>query len=113
MTVTCSMSTDPRIAPPSKPRPGIEIAREVERRLRSSGHLALLDVSAEVHAGTVRLRGHLPTYYLKQVAQSVVGDIAGVSQVVNQIAVLGPAGHPPLGRDRDREVTPDEGPHPS
>lgn len=84
-------------APGVRPRAGL--ALEVERRLRRSGYLALRDVSCDLHAGIVRLRGRLPTYYLKQVAQAIVSEIAGVHQVINHIEIVAPAGRPPLGRE--------------
>jgi hypothetical protein len=34
------------------------------------------------------LRGFLPTYYLKQMAQASVSDIAGVRTVANHIEVM-------------------------
>jgi hypothetical protein len=38
------------------------------------------------------LRGHLPSYYLKQLAQEAVADTPGVGRVENQIDVTPPAG---------------------
>jgi osmotically-inducible protein OsmY len=35
------------------------------------------------------LWGHLPTYYLKQIAQTAVGGIAGVERIKNEIKVDG------------------------
>jgi hypothetical protein len=37
------------------------------------------------------LRGRLPTYYLKQVAQEAVAHLEGVQGVENQIQVVPPA----------------------
>ena len=64
------------IGPDSSNR--FEIGHEVEARFRRAGYLALRDVACDVRAGTVRLQGHLPTYYLKQVAQQVAGEVEGV-----------------------------------
>jgi osmotically-inducible protein OsmY len=71
-----------------------EIAREAEERLGRSIYWALRDVSCEVRAGIALLRGHLPGYYLKQVAQAVVGDVEGVRAVVNLIDVVSPSCRP-------------------
>jgi CheY-like chemotaxis protein len=63
------------------------IQEESERRLRSNPYLALKSISCEYHYGVLLLRGCLPTYYLKQVAQAVVAGIEGVVRVDNQIQV--------------------------
>ena len=81
------------------------IRREAEARLRRSGYLALRDVACEARDGVVHLRGHLPTYDLKQVAQSVASGVAGVRRVVNHIEVLAPAGRAPIGGDRVAKST--------
>jgi osmotically-inducible protein OsmY len=41
--------------------------------------------------GVLVLRGCLPTYYLKQVAQEVVVSVQGVERIDNQIQVVTPA----------------------
>jgi hypothetical protein len=65
--------------------PGIDL--EVKVQFRSSGYLALRGVTCEFHSGTARIRGHLPTFYLKQMAQEIVCAVVGVRSVVNQIEV--------------------------
>ena len=59
-----------------------------ERALRNSPYLILRNVTCEYQEGVLTLRGCLPTYYLKQVAQAVVAPVDGVRQVVNEIEVL-------------------------
>jgi osmotically-inducible protein OsmY len=59
-----------------------------ERALRSSPYLALRNVTCDCRDGVLTLRGCLPTYYLKQVAQAVVARLEGVRQVVNEIQVV-------------------------
>jgi osmotically-inducible protein OsmY len=59
-----------------------------ERALRNSPYLALRNVTCEYQDGALTLRGHLPTYYLKQVAQAVVARVEGVRRVVNEVEVL-------------------------
>ncbi|WP_406695619.1 BON domain-containing protein [Singulisphaera sp. Ch08] len=100
-TVTVSLSPLPDRELPAAPRACLEASfgREVERRLRGSGYLALRGLSCELHAGIARLRGRVPTYYLKQVAQAIVSEIDGVRQVINQIEIVAPAGRSPLGRE--------------
>ena len=61
-----------------------------ERRLRSNSHLALKGVSCENLDGVLFLRGRLPTYYLKQLAQEAVVGLAGVQRIDKQIRVISP-----------------------
>src|SRR5262245_24327609 len=64
-----------------------------ERGLRSSRYSALQHVSCDCRGGVLVLRGCLPTYYLKQVAQEVVAHLEGVEGVENQIQVVPGASH--------------------
>ena len=64
---------------------GIDL--EVKVQFRRSGYLALQRVTCEFHDGTAWLHGHLPTFYLKQMAQEIVCAVVGVRSVVNQIEV--------------------------
>ena len=74
------------LAPPSARRPGP--ADLAERALCNSPYLSLRNVACAYQDGVLTLRGCLPTYYLKQVAQAVVGRVEGVRRVVNEIEVL-------------------------
>ncbi|NQT14202.1 MAG: BON domain-containing protein, partial [Planctomycetes bacterium] len=47
----------------------------------------LRSVSCECRQGVLFLRGLLPTFYLKQLAQEAVGRVEGISQVVNETVV--------------------------
>jgi hypothetical protein len=69
-----------------------ELAR---RRLQGSPYLALRDLGCAYHDGVLTLWGSLPSHYLKHVAQTMVGDVAGVTTLVNTIAVV-----PPVRRAR-------------
>jgi osmotically-inducible protein OsmY len=64
-----------------------DIRQAAERRLQASGYTVLRDVRCDFEGGVLRLRGRLPSQYLKQVAQAVVVDLEGVSTVENQITV--------------------------
>ncbi|MBV9123610.1 MAG: BON domain-containing protein [Planctomycetes bacterium] len=59
-----------------------------EGRLRSLPYAALKQISCEDHQGVLTLRGCVPTYYLKQVAQEAVAQVPGVERIENRIAVL-------------------------
>lgn len=42
--------------------------------------------------GCLRISGKLPTYYLKQLVQEALRDIAGIEKIDNEIHVLSPTG---------------------
>jgi len=69
-------------------------ARDLKLRSQIEGALAVSDhagslrsVHVEVRAGCVILSGRLPSYYLKQVAQTDVMKVHGVMQIRNEIHV--------------------------
>lgn len=64
------------------------VAEGAETCLRHNSYLALKNVSCEYEEGVLTLRGCLPTYYLKQMAQTAVARLDGVEQVVNEIEVV-------------------------
>jgi osmotically-inducible protein OsmY len=78
----------------------VEIGVEARHRLHRAGYLALRDIACDADGDALRLRGRLPTYYLKQLAQELAAEVEGVGRVINQIQVSAPAGRPPTGRDR-------------
>ena len=59
-----------------------------ERRLWESSHLALRGVSCEYKEGMLILRGRVPTYYLKQLAQTLMKDLNGIELIVNRVEVV-------------------------
>jgi len=69
----------------SKPRAIVETAR---RRLRECPHLTMQRVWCELQEGRLFLRGQVPSFYLKQLAQTAVVGLEGVGQVVNEIEVI-------------------------
>ena len=80
-------------ATPSRtPQPSLlELA---EGCLRRTPYLALKNVACDCRDGVLVLRGCLPSYYLKQVAQEVVAhQVKGVGRLDNQIQVVPPASH--------------------
>ena len=100
MTRVFSQAPDRELAAVPVMLPRGSLGLEAERRLWGSGYLALRDVSCEVHAEIARLRGRLPSYYLKQMAQAIVAEIEGVRRVVNLIEIAIPPRRSPLGRER-------------
>ena len=61
------------------------MARE---RLDKSPYTTLRGVACEYRHGVLLLRGQLPSFYHKQLAQEAVARLPGVTQVVNEIEVL-------------------------
>jgi len=70
-----------------------EVVEQAETRLRNSPYLALRMVSCETRNGMLVLRGSLPTYYLKQLAQATVAGTPGTPPVLNEIEVTGSGRH--------------------
>jgi hypothetical protein len=61
-----------------------QIARGV---LRQSAYMELRELSCDFNGGVLTLRGRVPTYYLKQLAQEAVADVPGVITVQNGVEV--------------------------
>jgi hypothetical protein len=70
------------------------VADRAEGCLRGNAYLALKNVSCDYREGVLTLRGCLPTYYLKQIAQTAVGGLDGVQKIVNLIQVVPPSRSP-------------------
>jgi CheY-like chemotaxis protein len=92
-------SQDPSAAllPPAGSRAATvpDAGEAAENRLRRHRYLALRHVSCECHDGVLTLRGCLPTYYLKQLAQAAVVGIEGVERIENEIEIVGRSPAPP------------------
>jgi osmotically-inducible protein OsmY len=65
------------------------IAEEAQRRLRASGYVSLRSVKCKCRNNIVTLSGRLPSFYLKQLAQTEVLAVPFVAALVNNIDVLG------------------------
>jgi osmotically-inducible protein OsmY len=101
MDLSVLLSTDCEIATQARP-PATTVGRKAEDLLRRSGYLALRDVSCVALGGALYLRGRLPTYYLKQVAQEIAASVAGACRIINRIEVTAPGERPSVGRDPGR-----------
>src|SRR5262245_40139893 len=72
-----------------RPDPQASIQEVAERALRSGPYPALKKLSCDYQGGVLVLRGCLPSYYLKQIAQEVVGhQVQGMDRLDNQIQVV-------------------------
>ena len=76
------------------PDPLASLQAVAERALRSGPYPALKNLGCDYRDGVLVLRGCLPSYYLKQIAQEVVAhQVKGVGRIDNQIQVVRPASH--------------------
>jgi len=67
--------------------PAHKITEAAKDRLQKTSYRALGALSCEYERGVLFLRGHLPSFYQKQLAQEAVVGLAGVAQVVNETEV--------------------------
>ncbi len=84
------------------------IVHAAEHRLGSSSHLFLRHIECHVEEDTLCLEGKVPSFYLKQTAQSLLQSIQGVERVVNRLEVVNPYGvssEPPQDDSRAVEVS--------
>jgi hypothetical protein len=71
---------------------GADAAAWAECRLRGARYSVLRRVSCEYRAGVLTLRGRLPSYFLKQMAQALLAGTEGVGRIDNRIEVTAQAG---------------------
>ena len=74
------------------------VQAEAQSRLRTSGYHELHLVSCEFHEGVLTLRGHVSSFYLKQVAQTLIRDLDGVGEINNRLDVAAPRNDSKEGR---------------
>jgi osmotically-inducible protein OsmY len=70
------------------PHRATDLATAVARALRASGLHPLQEAEVVTHGGTVILRGWVPSYHLKQLAQAHALAVPGVREVRNELTVL-------------------------
>lgn len=68
------------------PPPGL--LEQAERTIRCNSFPAMKNLSCELEGSTLILRGCVPTYYLRELAETTVSHLPGVERVVNEIEVL-------------------------
>lgn len=71
---------------------GVKVAllltAEIERALHATGYGLLRGVAIEIHCEVVFLRGRVPTYHMKQLAQAAVLAVPGVCEVRNELDIV-------------------------
>ena len=75
------LTTADRIHPQS-------VERAARLRLARTGYQTLRSVECSFRDGRIVLRGEVPSYYHKQVAQESMRNAPNVTQIVNQIEVV-------------------------
>jgi hypothetical protein len=88
------LAVHPTGTEPDTPSPDLQAGLQAvaERALRGGPYPALKRLSCDYRGRVLVLRGCLPSYYLKQVAQEVVAhQVRGVGRLDNQIQVVPPA----------------------
>ena len=68
-------------------REEFHLAERVERALNATGYGSLRGVVVSVHARMVILAGQVPSYHLKQIAQTAALAVPGAHQVRNDLHV--------------------------
>ena len=69
-----------------------QVAHAAMEKLEESSHLFLRHVHCYAKTGDLYLEGKVPSYYLKQTAQSLIQSIEGVGRVVNRLQVVNAGG---------------------
>lgn len=69
-----------------------KVVSDAEKCLDGSSHLFRRSVSCAYRDGVLRLDGKVPTFYLKQIAQSLAAGVEGVDRIENALIVVNPYG---------------------
>jgi hypothetical protein len=71
-----------------------EVLKRVKGTLSRSCHFTRhwREISCHFEKGVLTLHGSVPTFYLKQVLQSILKDVPGVTRIDNRVDVVSAAG---------------------
>ncbi len=69
-----------------------QVAHQAKERLGSTSYHFLRFVDCCYQNGVLTLRGRVPSFYLKQMAQSVLANLEGVDRIDNRVDVVSPRG---------------------
>jgi osmotically-inducible protein OsmY len=93
------ISTIPAVVVPDRFEPADqELRRRVKTFLSITHRPGLRFLDVEAHAGVVRLRGSVKTFYEKQLSAQLARRVAGVVRLIDEVTV----NHPPF--DQRQEV---------
>jgi osmotically-inducible protein OsmY len=65
-----------------------ETADAAKQRISRQPHLAFQRIWCDYDGRRLLLKGQVPSFYHKQLAQEAIAGMAGVAQVVNEIEVV-------------------------
>jgi osmotically-inducible protein OsmY len=65
-----------------------EIETQGHALLRQAPYMELRHVTCEFHEGILTLRGSVSSFYMKQLAQTVVRSLDGVERLLNRVEVV-------------------------
>ena len=74
------------VALSSSRRPS-QLAEQVQSRFLESGHQPLRALRVEERHGQVTVSGCVPSFYMKQLAQTIASNVDGVHRVRNETTV--------------------------
>ncbi len=71
-----------------------EVLDHVKSTLSRSCHFTRhwREIACDYREGVLTLRGNVPSFYLKQVLQSILKDVPGVARIDNRVDVVSAAG---------------------
>ena len=95
-------SAEPRL--PDARRAQAALERKIAVVMHDAPYPALRHISCVLDDGVLTLQGRVPSYYLKQIAQTLVRPLEGVRVIHNELDVGTTNAHP------DRVVRPITGP---
>jgi osmotically-inducible protein OsmY len=72
---------------PTESQEDLHLAGRLARALHETGYGTLCNIEVTVQAREVTLTGRVPSYYLKQVAQSAALNVSGIHQIRNDLEV--------------------------
>lgn len=86
--------TDDRIRIDGAEKKTGDVLKHVRGTLSRSCHFTRhwREIRCDFDAGVLTLRGNVPSFYLKQVLQSILKDIPGVARIDNRVDVVSAAG---------------------
>lgn len=73
-----------------KSKPSQKCHSQAHSQLAATGYAALQNVHCEAQEDLLILSGTVPSYYLKQVAQTVAGNMEGINRIENRLEVRSP-----------------------
>lgn len=79
---------------PTNERTETKLKTQIKDRLRATGYGELIhNIDVEAMDRTVRLKGHVSRFYLKQLAQHALLELPEVTTIENELVVAGPRDH--------------------